>query len=54
MAKGFDELAQALDAKVEGGYYDALALCVYQAREDDDFRSDDIRVLTSWPPNWQG
>jgi hypothetical protein len=31
---GARELAQALDAKIEGGMYDALALCVYQAKED--------------------
>jgi hypothetical protein len=38
----------ALDAHVEGGMYDALSLCVYQAKEDDDFRSDDIKVITNW------
>jgi hypothetical protein len=32
---GAYELAQALHNKVEGGYYDALALCVYQAKEDE-------------------
>jgi len=29
---------------------DALRLRVYQAKEDDDFRSDDIKVLCNWPP----
>jgi len=38
----------ALGAHVEGGMYDALSLCVYQAKEDDDFRSDDIKVITNW------
>jgi hypothetical protein len=47
LCPGARELAQALDAKVEGGYYDALALCVYQAKEDDDFRGDDIKVISS-------
>ena len=42
------ELAQVLDAKVEGGIYDALSMCVYQAKEDDDFRSGDIKVITNW------
>ena len=46
LARG--RLAQALDAKVEGGMYDALALCVYQTKEDDDFRSDDVKVITNW------
>jgi hypothetical protein len=33
--------------------YDALALCVYQAKEDDESSTDDVKVLTSWPPpNW--
>jgi hypothetical protein len=32
--------------------YDALALCVYQAKEDDDFRSDDVTVITNRPPDW--
>ena len=45
---GARELAQALDAKIEGSYYDALGLCVYQAKEDDDFRSDDVKVITNW------
>jgi hypothetical protein len=33
---------------VEGGLYDALALCVYQAKEDDDFRSENIKVISNW------
>jgi hypothetical protein len=49
---GAGKLAQALDAKVEGGMYDALALCVYQAKEDDDFRTDDIKVISNWSPDW--
>jgi hypothetical protein len=52
-APGARLLAQALDAKVEGGMYDALAMAVYQANGDGDFRTDDdIKVLTSWPPDW--
>jgi hypothetical protein len=35
---------------MEDGWYDALALCVYQAKEDDDFGTGDVKVLTSWPP----
>src|SRR5262249_40273163 len=51
---GARELAQALDGKVEGGYYDALSLCVYQAKEDDDFRSsDDVTIVMNYdPPDW--
>jgi hypothetical protein len=37
---GARELAQALDAKIEGGYYDALALAVFQAGEDDGHSDD--------------
>jgi hypothetical protein len=33
---------------VEGGVYDALALCVYQAKEDDDLRSNEVKVITNW------
>ena len=32
---GARELAQALDNKIEGGMYDALALCLWQAKEDE-------------------
>ena len=32
---GARQLAQALDAKVEGGMYDALALCLWQVKEDE-------------------
>jgi len=34
--------------KIEGGIYDALGRCVYQAKEDDDFRSDDVKVICNW------
>jgi hypothetical protein len=27
---------------------DAVALCVYEAKEHDDFRTDDIKVITNW------
>ena len=37
------ELAQALDARMEASYYDALGLCVYQVKEDNDFSTDDIK-----------
>jgi hypothetical protein len=33
--------------------YDGLALCVYQAKEDDDFHSDDVKIISNWPPDWQ-
>jgi len=50
---GARKLAQALNAKIEGSIYDALALRVYQAKEDDYFRSDEVRVVTNWlPPGW--
>jgi hypothetical protein len=26
----------------------ALAPCVYQAKEDDDFHSDDVKVISNW------
>jgi len=52
-SSGARELAQALDGKMEGGMYDALALCVYQAKEDDEFDSDDIKILCNWPPDWR-
>lgn len=32
--------------------YDALALCVYQAKEDEEFLTEDIKVISNWPPNW--
>lgn len=28
--------------------YDALALCVYQANEDDEFFTDDIKVVGNY------
>jgi hypothetical protein len=36
---GARELAAALDNKIEGGYYDALALCVFQAKEDEGLKN---------------
>lgn len=46
---GARELAQALDAKVEGGAFDALALCVWQAKEDEAFGAgEELEVITAW------
>ena len=50
---GARELAQALDAKIEMGVYEALSLCVFQAGEDGDFRSEDVKVVVNYdPPEW--
>ena len=46
---GAHQLAQVLDAKIEGGMYDALALCVYQAKEDEEFSTDYIKVISNMP-----
>jgi hypothetical protein len=46
-------LAQALDARIIEGLCDAMALCVYQAEADGDFRTDDITVISNWPSDWQ-
>ena len=49
---GARELAQALDGKVEGGRYDALALCVYQAREDELGGTQEIKVMSNYSGNY--
>ena len=36
---GGRELAQALENKAEGGMYDALAMCVFQAKEDEEIKN---------------
>ena len=45
---GAHQLAQVLDARNEGGMYDALGLCVFQAKEDEQFSSDDIKVISNY------
>jgi hypothetical protein len=36
-----------LDAKIEFGLYDAVALCVFQAKEDEGF-TDNIKVISNY------
>ena len=43
---GARELAQALDAQTEGGRYDALALCVWQIKEDELGGQQEIKVIS--------
>jgi hypothetical protein len=44
---GARELAQALDGKVEGGLYDALALCAAQIEEDFQGGLTEIKVTSN-------
>jgi hypothetical protein len=46
---GAHQLAQVLDARIEGGMYDALALSIHEAKENENF-TDDIKIIGSWPP----
>jgi hypothetical protein len=48
---GGRELAAALDNKVEGDYYDALAICIHQAAEDESVKNvKDVEVDTRFHP----
>jgi hypothetical protein len=46
---GAHQLAQVLDAKSEGGMYDALSLVIHEAKENENF-TDDIKVLANYEP----
>ena len=46
LAPGAEFLAQAIDNRITGGVYDAVALCVFQAKEDEGF-TDDIKVISN-------
>ena len=46
LAPGAEFLAQAIDNRITGGVYDAVSLCVYQAKEDEEsFFNDDVKVI---------
>ena len=48
LAPGAENLAQAIDNRITGGVYDAVAICVARAKEDEQsFFNDDIKVLGS-------
>ena len=46
LAPGAEFLAQAIDNRITGGVYDAVGLCVFQAKEDEGF-TDDIKVISN-------